>query len=495
MDRHLSNLAIIYRLTGDVPKALEIFESALKYKEVPNYYSSIGLCYLELKNYKQAIFYHNKSLDLYKANKNNRNQAVALLNIGVVYLNMYHDDKALTYFNKSLAIAKEYEYPLIILNNKINIGEILKERKEFRKAKKNYKEILSIAQASGHFKQQLFAYKKLKEIALEEKQYKAALTYTEQKNKLNDSITTLQKNEEIAKLEVEYETLKKEKEISVLKKNQELKELEIKKEQLQKRTVLYAFVIILIPLIGLLFLYYQKLKNQNLLNKKQKEISEQKIDALIRNQELKLIKNSIQVQNKERKRIAQELHDRIGGNLAAIKLQFEASKNDLDNLSDVYNQLDDTYEQVRVLSHELIPKKFNHSNFIQLVKEYMHNIGKASKLNINISTYQEDKINEMDVLFQNELFSVFQELITNTIKHASASVVEIQIEFIRNSINVLFEDNGKGFDISTMPLGIGLSNIKHRIQKLSGYIDINSNPKIGTVISIEIPILKHKSLI
>ncbi|WP_024772378.1 tetratricopeptide repeat-containing sensor histidine kinase [Aquimarina macrocephali] len=493
LDKHTSNLAITYRLVGNIPKALELLESTLSYRENPNRYASIAICYLELKNYTKALFYHKKALDYYITTDNKRSEAITLLNIGAVYMDMNEDDMALVYFNKSLPIAEEYNYPLIILNNMLNISEVFQSKKEFKKAKKGYNEVLSLARESGYLEQQLYIYQRLKVIALEEKKYKKALDYTEKKNQIQDSIHNLQKDEEVAKLEIQYETLKKEKEITILKKNQEFKVLEIKRQQFQKQTLTYAFIVILIPLAGLLFLYYQRLKNQRLLHKKEKEIGEQKIEALIRGQELKLIKNSISIQDKERKRIAQQLHDRIGGNLAAIKLQFNSVKKKSENLDVIYQQLDETYKQVRELSHDLIPKKFRHNNFIQLLKEYMQNIGNASKLSIHISTYSEHKINEIDHSFHNQLFSIFQELITNTIKHANARKVEIQIDFIDDLTHIIYEDNGNGFDISVTSLGIGLSNIESRIQKLSGVMHIDSRLKRGTIITIEIPRLLQQA--
>ncbi|WP_299442468.1 tetratricopeptide repeat-containing sensor histidine kinase [uncultured Aquimarina sp.] len=488
LDKLTISLASSYRRLGDVHTAIELLESILEEKENADLYESIALCYMDIENYAQALFYHKKALDYYYSIDHKRSIAIALLNIGAVYLEMKKGDDALPYLNKSLRIAREYNYPLIVLNNLINIGEVYQNKKEFKKAKKMYTDVLAISKESGYLRQQIYVYQNLKDIALEEKEYKEALGYTEKKNQLQDSINTLQKDKEIAKLEVEYETLKKEKEITVLKKNQEFKVLEIERQQSQKSILTYAFILILIPLIGLLFLYYQKLKNQNLLNKNQKEIGEQKIDALIRDQELKLIRTSISVQNKERKRIAQELHDRIGGNLAAIKLQFSSVKEGSENLDVIYKQLDDTYKQVRILSHDLIPEKFKHSNFTYLLKEYMGNIGKAGKLDVNIVTYQGHKINEIDPLFHNELFSVFQELITNTMKHANASNVAIQIDLIGDSICIIYEDNGKGYDTSVATHGIGVSNMKNRIQNLSGTMDIDSQLGRGTIFNIELPI-------
>lgn len=83
-----------------------------------------------------------------------------------------------------------------------------------------------------------------------------------------------------------------------------------------------------------------------------------------------------------------------------------------------------------------------------------------------------------------------QELITNTIKHAKASEVEIQLNLLDGSINVLFEDNGIGFNSKKVPEGIGFTNIKSRLQKIDGVIQIDSRYKRGTIIDIEIPINK-----
>ncbi|MGY3794117.1 tetratricopeptide repeat-containing sensor histidine kinase [Aquimarina sp. 433] len=492
----LLNLGITYRMKGDFDKALEIYNAMILDNENPNpdLYVSIAICHLDMGNFEKALLYQNKALHIYSEETHHRSIAITLLNIGSIYLDMYKDQTALSYFEKSLKIAEEYTYPLIMLNNKINIGEIFIAKKQYNKASKNYQDVLELAEDREYFQQQILAYQKLKEIATLQKNYERALEYTEKEYRLNDSVNQLQKDEELSRLEVQYETLKKENEISILKKDKELRELEINRQQSQKHTILIAFVIVVILLIGLFVLYYQKLKSQNLLNKNQKELAEQKVEALIKNHGLRLIQNSINVQFKERKRIAQTLHDRIGGNLAAIKLQVSSIKNNSSGLKQVYKQIEDTYQEVRVLSHDLIPKKIADSNFTELLGEYTDKISTSSNLIIDISTYKEDYINQMDVRFHNELFSIFQELITNTLKHANADKIGIQINPIGDQVSIIFEDNGKGFDLSKKPFGIGLTNIKSRIQELSGTLHIDSLIKRGTIVTIEIPFMNQQKI-
>jgi len=255
-----------------------------------------------------------------------------------------------------------------------------------------------------------------------------------------------------------------------------------------KYTVLVAFFILLIPIVALLIIYYQKLQAQSLLNLKEKEVNEQRVNSLKKDQEIKLIKASVEGQNQERKRIAQEMHDSVGGNLAAIKLQFSQLSNHPDRLNLIYKQLDDTYEQVRSLSHNLLPKKIRENDFVDLIKEYITTVQEASNITINISFYDEVKINALNKILQNELFSVFQELTTNTLKYAKASTIDIQLDLLNACIFFVYEDDGVGFDVSKTTLGIGLTNIKNRIENYNGTLHIDSRVNRGTSINIEIPL-------
>jgi len=182
------------------------------------------------------------------------------------------------------------------------------------------------------------------------------------------------------------------------------------------------------------------------------------------------------------------MHDSVGGNLAAIKLQFSQLYNHPDKLKLIYSQLDDTYEQVRNLSHNLLPKKIRENDFVFLVKEYIHTVEDASEITINLSFYDEEKINTLSKILQNELFSIFQELTTNTLKYAKAKTIDIQLDVLNECLFFVYEDDGIGFDLSMITLGIGLTNIKNRVENYNGILHIDSKPNRGTNINIEIPL-------
>lgn len=301
-------------------------------------------------------------------------------------------------------------------------------------------------------------------------------------------INSKQQRAIIKELEVQYETIEKEKEIATLQEDKLLKEAELNRQKTIKNAFLIGFLIILIPIIALLYVYYQKIQTQSELSKKQQEINLQKVQSLVQEQELNLVKATLEGQDEERKRIAQELHDSIGGNLAGIKLQLSSLTKGAESFKTITSQLDETYQLVRDISHTLIPKKFKHNIFTELIKEYAQGIAKSSAIVINFYPHPKEAINALDERIKMELFKIIQELMTNALKHAQASTIDIHLNLIEKELSLLFEDNGKGFDATKMVEGIGLQNIKSRIADLNGNIHVDSSENRGTVMSIEIPI-------
>ncbi len=223
---------------------------------------------------------------------------------------------------------------------------------------------------------------------------------------VNAEINSKQQRAIIKELEVQYETLEKEKAITTLQEDKVLKEIELNRQKTIKNAFLIGFIIILIPIIALLFLYYQKIQTQSQLAKKQEEINDQKVQSLVQEQELNLIKASLKGQDEERKRIAQELHDSIGGNLAGIKLQLSSLTKGAENFKTITNQIDETYQLVRDISHTLIPEKFKQNVFTDLVKEYAQSISKTSSIAVNFYPHPKEEINNLNEKIKMELFKI-----------------------------------------------------------------------------------------
>lgn len=319
--------------------------------------------------------------------------------------------------------------------------------------------------------------------------YENAYSLMTQYQAVTKTIADNQNQRLVKELEFKFETLKKEKEIDALREDQLLQEAEIERQKTIKYAFLIGFLIILVPVILLLVVYYQKLQTQSLLNKQQEAINQQEVTALLQSQELDLAKNTIAVQSKERDRIARELHDSIGGNLAGIKLKMNSLGDHQPEFRQILNQLDATYDQVREISHSLIPKEFEASAFTDLLKNYITNISDDSAVNLRCETYPNDAINAIDISLQVAFFNMIKELVTNALKHAKAEEIIIQLTVLseEKSIELIYEDDGVGFDLNTVTKGIGLRNLETRVKAFNGTISINTAENRGTVISISIP--------
>ncbi|MDE0534933.1 tetratricopeptide repeat-containing sensor histidine kinase [Tenacibaculum sp. L6] len=302
--------------------------------------------------------------------------------------------------------------------------------------------------------------------------YKNAHALMTQLNSINHKILTSQNKQQVNELEVQYKTLEQKQ--------------EIERQRTIKTNILIGFLIVLIPVLGLLYMYYQKLQTQSKLTKTLEEVSQQKITTLLKNQELKLVKASLEGQNNERQRIARELHDSIGGNLATIKLQLSNDiKPEKENL---IQQVDDTYNQVRELSHNLMPKKFKDSAFTSIVSEYIDNVKNLSNEEITLQIHPKEEIDKIEENLKVELYKIIQELLTNALKHAKAAQIDIQLSVFNNSVKLLFEDDGVGFDQEKVKYGLGFQNLKDRLKIIKGEMFINAFPDRGTVIDIDVPL-------
>ncbi|ADY29852.1 tetratricopeptide repeat-containing sensor histidine kinase [Cellulophaga lytica] len=521
-------------LNGLVDKSIEWNIKGLQEAEAINdseymYLHKVSLAknYIAQNSIDKAINLLKESISIYGKQQPTITYR-ALLQLGNAYSQKKEYDIAKNYYNSSLELAKQFKDLEAELEIKLHNAKLLEVNKEYNKAIQMYAQISNQAKAKNfnaiYYEGALLVaklYYKLEEYNIanvgltmayinavdhenlqfqresliiqarsfyKQEDYKNAYATMTQLFGVLNEIKDKQQREIIKELEIQYETIKKEQAISDLKEDQIKQQAELDRQKTIKAAFLIGFLVILIPVIALLYTYYQKMQAQSELAKKNEEINSQKVAALKQEQELKLIKAAIEGQDEERKRIAQELHDSIGGNLAGIKLQLASVKEKTQTLNTISGQLDETYQLVRDISHTLIPKKFRQDDFTQLIKEYTKSITSTGKLNVEFHPHPEDKINTLNEIVKMELFKIIQELMTNTLKHAKASTTDIHLNYFEDSITLLFEDNGKGFDTSKNGEGIGFKNIKSRIEKLNGTLHVDSAINRGTVVSIEIPI-------
>jgi len=235
------------------------------------------------------------------------------------------------------------------------------------------------------------------------------------------------------------------------------------------------------------------LRRRRQLALKDKEITQRKIDDLIRKNEVESVNALLKGQNSERRRISQELHDRLGSILFTAKLYNTNMEKKIAQLQ-VENEegfgklkvlLDDAVKEVRRISHDLYTGSMSNFGYTVAMRQLIAAIEEANGPKIELKVQKE--MDEQTEEVQYQLHAISQELLSNTLKHAKASKVEIEIE-IDSELTFRYRDNGIGFDTKKSSEGIGLKNIEDRVAKLHGSLSVESGQNIGTYYIATIPL-------
>ena len=211
----------------------------------------------------------------------------------------------------------------------------------------------------------------------------------------------------------------------------------------------------------------------------------------IRSRELEIdrLKVSIAGEERERERISRELHDGLGGMLTGIKLNLRALQKDAhperlpEKLDDIMGMLQAMGEELHLTAHNLMPEtlqKYPLPEALELYCRQLQTDGLDLQLQFHGDPQIPDKTRELAI------YRIIQELIQNIVKHARASLAVIQIGKNGSLLCVSAEDNGVGFDKDKQQIGLGLENIRMRVQALGGYYAVSSSPGRGTTSYIEI---------
>lgn len=326
------------------------------------------------------------------------------------------------------------------------------------------------------------------------KKYDSAYFLSEEVRKLGYLFNFQKHNTEISKIREELETEKKEKEIAQQK--QQITETKNKQKQTKNQLVASLLFLLFGGTTALLVLNNSRKKRK--LAEQAKELEYQKNIMLLKEQELNAINAMVEGQEKERKRIAEDLHDNVGSVLATLKLHFENLKLNREkkqfNQEELYEKtehlIDETYAKIRHIAHEKNAGVIANQGLLTAVKIMAEKISSANKTNIEVIDFGLDK--RLENTLEISVFRIIQELTTNILKHAEAKNATINISLYDNELNIIIEDNGKGFLINKLDLknGMGLNSIQTRITYLNGTFDIDSGLGNGTTIIINIPIKK-----
>jgi len=469
-------MAILYTEQKAYKKAIEYDNEVLSYSQKQAQgvltmltYDQLGKLYEDDQNYRNALKSYKAaqdirdSINMLQKTKDSIAVSYNLDLIGDVFGSMRQKNNSEQSLLNTIETKKSLNDTLALAINYLNLGILYEGKKEYAKAIDALRQCLQYAQEINYTDLNNSALSELANVFEQAGDYQQALTYFKRHKALNNSLTNENSSKSIAALQNKYETTQKE--------NQILQQ----RFEISRRNYWVAGIAIILFLS--LLLTYSWYRRSQL---KQQYIATNAI---------------IETEEKERKRIAQDLHDSVSQLMMAAKINLTvvgnetsfASPDQQKRFEKAINLVDEGFREVRTISHNMMPQALLESGLALVIKQFVENIENDSiKINLFSKGFEEHFDGTMETI----LYRVLQECVNNILKHAKASRVDISLIKDETGISLTIEDNGIGFDTREQLLhgGMGLKNIQNRINFLKGRLEFDSQPGKGTLVSIYIPV-------
>lgn len=411
------------------------------------------------------IFENQKDTAKILATLNNLAYDYGLLNQLEKSRDLY--SQALTLAEKSNSVHDQIQFAANLASKELDLGDesqamaLLEKAETLSQELKNHQFLPQIYRSRGFY---LAGMGRAKEANL---WYLKAST-------MQDSLLSEKFARQYALYHTAYDLEKKAHENEVLLAENQLKDARIARQRWWLVSGLLAFSLILV-IVYFLWKQYQ-------LKIRQKEESDRHA-----NQE-KLAREILNAEEKERTRIARELHDGVGQQLVAAFLNLENLSTEMpasSRLDDAKALVDDSLQEIRSVSHTMLSNALIRSGLAGAVRDFVQKI--KSKLAIHLEV--QDLERRLDPTLELVLFRILQELVGNVIRHAKASEVFIQLFQEEGFVVLIVEDNGVGFLPGNQKNeGVGLRNIRSRAEFVGGKLEIDSRPGNGCSVVVRVPL-------
>lgn len=428
-----------------------------------------------LKYFNDAFFYNSFTDDLWEKAKIHQTKGLYLMEIlGEFDSVSYHYDL----FDKfSKEVKKDSSY---LFYSYVNRAALEKHKGNIAQAAALLEKADSVKIEAYRTGAKKFLYNILAENHQLLGNFDKAYNYLELSGLYRDSLDIQQKNINLTR----FETEKRERENLILQ----------QKNEAGKRLTYIAFIsLALVLTFGMLI--YKNLKKKQFIAEQQRLIEIQKTENLLKTQELNALDAMLLGQEKERQRLAGELHDSVGATLTALKIQFshiqkntETSKELENHFQKTNNLIEEAYQEVRSIAHLKNSGVIAKNGLLPAIKQLAKNASGVKNLNFEVQDFGLEK--RLENSLEIAIFRIIQELVTNIIKHAEATEASILLTNHTDVLNIIIEDNGKGFKTNAISKtgGMGITNIEKRVEHMGGTMEIDSSPGKGTSIIINIPI-------
>lgn len=490
MNAQQPELATVYLLDAGTNISASPEDNPTRLETLSETYIYTAENFVRLLKYDSAKIYLDKvKIILINSPKSNLNLPYFYAE-GIYFDGISDYKNAIISFDKGILLGKDYGSKVGYTLNRLKNGKLksLYQSKNYTEAISVTTELLKDPLAFEHDRQDLYKYLYKSYAALGNR--KDAFMWSEKYIELKDSLHKKEVAVGIADVEKKYTAAEKEKKIIQLQLEKETAILNKK----NSRLIIISLSIATLLLLSLSILGFRLSRNAKKLSA-QKEITYlQQLNEVKSQQQLELTQALLQGEEKERKRLAGDLHDGLGGMLAGVKinlsrmLKYNSQEIFSNDLPRVIKQLDNSVNELRRIAKNMMPETLMNSGLEVALKDMCESLlSDKTKIDFQALRIQSDIPQETQVT----IYRIVQELLANAIRHANPKNILVQCSQNKNRFFITVEDDGKGFDKNdTANNGIGLVNVKNRVNFLEGHFEIHSNIGDGTTINIEFNVTK-----
>jgi two-component system, NarL family, sensor kinase len=536
----------LFTRAGDFTRASELFHEALKIRDhlgdtlgAAKIMTSLGIMCMDHGDPERALAYYTKSLAMHiaagdsvntgvilntictplralgrceEALANNRRAmkiheragrpigiAASLNHMAAAYNRMGQPEKALDHARRSMRIRVDIADTVGVAYAQLQEAKALIQLGEHAAAARSASEALRIGTKRVDMPIRTEAAELLYTAYKALGNWRKALEMHELQIQLNDSLSGDKTKRALISRDLQY-TYDKQAFADSLEQVRQAEELrcsydgQLQLEQERRSRAITVGGIVAVALAIIAFLLMHRLRQAKRLRDQEAILHDQQVDRLLSQQEIKSINAMLEGQEKERDRMAMDLHDRLGGMLGGIKANMSALEDRVEQVRDdqqyqkVNRLLDQAVGELRQISHDMAAatlSRFGLEKALQDLRETLHISG---RMQVELKAFGLDQRLERGV--EIAIYRIVQELVSNVLKHAKATELIIGVTRTPGRLSVVVSDNGSGFDATKTSDGMGLSNVRSRAASLSGSVQVDSVPGKGTTVSVECPVVE-----
>lgn len=423
-------------------------------------YSNLGAIFLEMKQFNTAEQYLITSINMMKSHKKEDDPTTGITYriLASLYNTIKMPEKAEPIYTELIKKSRQLKDTTLLCSNLIYYSDLLAERGDHIKALAASSEALACLRLHGNASDLLSAMRYHAKHLEKAERYKEALDLQKEAYALAIKSFSKDLDKQISELDIKYKTKQ-------LKRDKEIMEMKAKKKQ---QSYLFSFIGISVLLLTAFYVLNQR------KNARQKiAFQQQRLESLIEGEE------------KERSRIAKDLHDGIVQDLTAIKLKAESSPSQGPLLKEISMQIDTAAKEIRNMAYQMMPIALREYGLVVSLEDLLRKTLTPAKIKFEFETVHiEERLPEKIEVC---LYRITQELLNNVIKHSKANAVSLVITKYQNMVSLIFEDNGKGFDQNEVKKGIGMESLSSRLEIVNGELKFETSLGSGTLAIIKIP--------